>query len=368
MGVSFIGVAVLALGSWRTDDPRGALEAVLASMEAAVLAGDQAAYIAHVDGADPIFRKEQENWAADLARHLPVEFDLSLGEEITALEGGGFLTVLTTTWKLEGWERARKVDFPARFVEGGEGSARAWRYAGEAWEVLDGERVRVFFPKGREELAGRVAEAFPEVRAHVEEGFEISVDRVQEVKLYPTMRHLQHSIYLSYTDGLGGWNEPGESVKLLAGGLNERGLKVLLAHEFGHVATFEMGEAANKMPWWILEGSAELASERFGRGREGVDRRVRGWAKASGLAAWEDIADFHDFPPELMGHVYTQGHHMMGYISDTYGRTKRNAWLRALSTGSTIDGASKAALGLPWEELDRRWRESLVAGGVEEGN
>ncbi|QYU68435.1 hypothetical protein J4558_27165 [Leptolyngbya sp. 15MV] len=185
--------------------------------------------------------------------------------------------------------------------------------------------------------------------------------RVQQVKVFDSMAHLQQSIYLSYPDALGGWNEPGESIKLLGSeGSSTKMVRVLLAHEYGHVASFEMGEPINDAPWWVLEGVAELAAQRYAGSWTAVDRTVRGWAKAGLLSDWALLADFRGEARNHIDRVYTQGHHMVGYVSSLAGRDGRNAWLRAMARGLSLDQATREALGMTFEELDRRWRESLL--------
>jgi len=218
------------------------------------------------------------------------------------------------------------------------------------------------FP-GYEELAQRAAEVLPEVRAHVDEGFERDVPHPQVVKIYPTMRHLQASIYLSYVDGLAGWNEPKEAIKILGRpGSSRASLRTLLAHEYGHVATFELGPKATDIAWWALEGVAELSSEGFrARGRRDVDRRVEQWSAERNLAEFASISDFRNTPQAVMRHVYTQGHHMIGYISERFGRTKRNEWFHAMASGESIDEATRKVLGISggFGQLDIDWRAEL---------
>lgn len=225
------------------------------------------------------------------------------------------------------------------------------------------------FP-GYEELAQRAAEVLPEVRAHVDEVFERDVPHPQVVKIYPTMRHLQASIYLSYVDGLAGWNEPKEAIKILGRPRSSRAsLRTLLAHEYGHVATFELGPKATDIAWWALEGVAELASEGFrSSGRRETDRRVQRWAADGKLAEFASIADFRNTPQNVMGHVYAQGHHMVGYISDRFGRTKLNEWFHAMANGVGIDEATRDVLGLSggFGQLDIDWRAELGGGDGEE--
>lgn len=412
---------------------RAAVLTVLSEMEKAVLAADSPAYLTHVDRADPIFLKEQENWAADLKLHVPTTFALTIAEpddeksDIPKArfddDAGRATFELVMEWTItvggedQGGravkEYSRNVSFPAVFVR----RDGKWLYAGEDWvTVKSGGQAAAAttsdpapapspsptaagadattpsdtpavplsnapnscrFFAGFEDTAESVVAVLPEVRAHVDAGFENPVAHEQEVKVYPTMRHLQASIYLSYVDSLSGWNEPGESIKLLASRRSNRdGLRQLLAHEYGHVATFELGPRANDIPWWVLEGVAELSAERFvvrragrgdddaggptptGRG-EDADAVVRRWSDSDRLVAWNDLTDFRKVSPSHMRNVYKQGQHMLGYISERFGRTKRNAWLRAMAQGASLDDATKSALGRTFAELDSQWHADL---------
>ena len=197
-------------------------------------------------------------------------------------------------------------------------------------------------------------------------GFELESSslptRVQEVKLYTSMKHLQASIYLSYVDSLGGWNEPREAIKILKmGPMGEEAMRPLLAHEYGHVATFELGEKATTMPWWSVEGVAELSAETLG-GRDDVYawRRVLRWHREGQLLEWSRLADFRGEAANHYDHVYAQGQHMLGYISERFGRTGRNTWLREMAQGKSLEEASRIAFRREWAEVDRDWREEIT--------
>jgi len=114
------------------------------------------------------------------------------------------------------------------------------------------------------------------------------------------------------------------------------------------------------MPWWAAEGVAELAAERFSRGRRAVDAAVRDLAASGAIVPWERLADFRAVRPEESMFAYTQGHHFVGYVSDRFGRSARNAWIRELTRGRSLDDASRAALGLGFDDLDAQWRASLA--------
>jgi hypothetical protein len=351
------------------DDPatRGEVEQLLRKMGTASVAADQQAYLALVSPADPIFLKEQQNWAKDFSRKKPESVEFAFDGD-GYLRDGAYIAPLKTSWKMAGG-RERSVTFPARFVRGEPG----WLYAGEDWKVREADKVRVMYMDDKmEKVAGTIVEIFPAIRDHVHEGFELRdhkplTERTQQVKLYTSMRHLQESIYLSYTDSLGGWNEPGEAIKLLTSSASgAAGLSIVLAHEYGHVGSFELGPKANDMPWWVLEGIAELSASKYSKDTASVDRMNRRWAAGGGLVDWDKLSDFFGEATQHSANVYKQGEHMMAYITDRFGRTKRNEWMRAMSAGSTIDEASQKALGLSFADLDKDWRKSLEAAAESE--
>jgi hypothetical protein len=115
----------------------------------------------------------------------------------------------------------------------------------------------------------------------------------------------------------------------------------------------------------VHEGVAELAAEKFDGGGAGNDHRIQRLARGGGLASWDEIADYKTALPERKMLAYWQGHHMVGYISDRWGREKRNAWLRRMGSGDSLAEATRGEFGVSLEDLDRDWRATLLPG--EEG-
>lgn len=354
------------------------IRTLLDAMTTAVLAGDAAAYMALVDPSNSEFLYEQRYFANDLTKAKPTEFELVLDEASLKAADPTAPTIhtadFTMRWRMGEKKKPRELTLRARFVQAAPASAAntspaSFLYAGEEWLRHEEPGVIVFFDPGLEGAARKVAADFLAVKPDVEAGFELSIARPMQIKLYGTMLHLQASIMLSYEDGLGGWNEPNESIKILIskGPANkdlpkDRNYKPVLAHELGHACTFELGPNSNNMPWWILEGVAELATETVSpQSRERVNTAVTRWAEADNLATWDEITTFGSVPRRFSGHVYTQGHHFMGWLSEKFGRTKRNAWLSAMSKepAATLDEASRQAFGKSWEDLSKAWRDDL---------
>lgn len=350
-----------------TGVPYSAVQAIketLAAMERAALRADSGAYMALVDTADPVFAEEQRKWARDLRTHPVERVSISIADDgEVALHSDGAVAPVVLSWRLPGEDRERSVLFEAAFrplgLPGG-----VWLFSGRVWEPVatDGARVLIDPDDAEggemgEHLAGRAAELLASVQADLGE----RLASEPTIKIYPDMQSLQASISLSYTDSLGGWNEPGESIKLLSrAGFAGPALEATVAHELGHAVSFEYGQAVITAPWWSLEGIAEVAADPF---REGVRTdAARGLARDGLLVDFSRLADFRGGAMQYGRQVYVQGHSMVSYIGERFGDGARNDWFRAMGAGRSLEEATRAVLGVGFDQLDRDWRASLTAG------
>jgi len=354
---------------------------VIANMQAAVAKGDADAYLALVDRAEHEWWHEQKAWAKDIAAKTPTAITITPGDDWTIGTFSDLPSVevsLTWVWTPQADDRVaapqpkedeqepaqpreRELTFRGRFIERDGGLL----YAGEAWQLVQREGVIVAFDPGLETAANAAAEAFAKIRADVEAELDVLggpiSTRTQRIKLYGSMRHLQHSIYPSYVFPLSGWNEPDESIKAVSRpDATEKSFIALLAHEYGHVASFELGPKANSMPWWILEGVAELMVDRHDENLAMRSRdQVKKWVKEDALTPLAELADFEKVPLKLHGRVYRQGHDMMRFVTRHYGKADRNSWLRAMSSGESIEAAAQRELTESWDDVQAAWRSEI---------
>ena len=347
-----------------------AVESLIAEMESAVIAADRDAYLRCIATHDRRFRVEQEHWADDLIEHKPLELAWA-ATDLTPITPTRVEAMMRMKYRMasghaavpDGKTATWRGAFEYRDPDGDGPAPRQWLYVGETWQELHGDNFVVKHLPGDEAVASVIRDIFPIAKAHVDEGFEIVNNEPQEIKLYRDMEHLKASVYLGMPDDwLGGWNEPGESIKFMTTYASTAAKWTrAFAHEYAHVATWEMGPLAHKMPWWACEGVAEVAAEAFfdEAERDMLEGAVRRWVVQGRLAAWHDISDYRTTAAPLKWQAYVQGRHMVGYISDRFGRQARNAWLRRMGHGETVEEATIGALGITFEELDAQWRQSL---------
>jgi hypothetical protein len=284
-------------------------------MEAAIIKADIGAYMAIVDPTDSVFATEQRAWVADLQSHPVEDVDLSIAwnEPVRLLDDGSAIAPLEISWHVIGEELDRHFAYQALFEPLGPADGQ-WIFAGRAWDVFDSSTpgVRVYSDFEHEYLAHLAASRVEHLRDTIAQnmGFDYSQTQPKEVvvKVYPDMSSLQASIYLSYTDRLSGWNEPGESIKILGRPeYTASQLDPLLAHEIGHAVSFEFGSEINSAPWWTLEGIAEVAAGLFRDSWESKNKRMVHLAKEDNLRDWDLLADFRGEANNHAMYVYLQG-------------------------------------------------------------
>lgn len=352
--------------------PDNAIEAlrvseVVASMQSAIERLDSGAYMAQINPSDPVLATEHRAWFAELSvapvDNLRIEIDPNT--EILLENNGSIIAPIVYTWQVPSEDTPRRYDMPARFAPIGTPHGQ-WHFIGRAWDIAitDTPGVRIYCDEEHADIASMASERVPVLRDAIAKdmGIDPNGGDLHEVvvKIYPKMRELQASIYPSYTAGISGWNEPGESIKILGRDkMKQDRLDPLLAHEIGHAVSFEYGPQINLAPWWTLEGIAEVAAGLFRDSWERKNQRIASLAQTSNLRDWNLLADFKGEAVNHGMHVYLQGWSMIDYIDRTFGKDARNAWFIQLGHGDSLDQASREVLGLPFDQLDTQWRASL---------
>lgn len=358
-------LVLLLAAATHAEEPhaRGIAEA-LVSMRDAVVRADSGAYMRSVDITDPVFAEEQRKWAKDLRAH-PVQvaqFEAKI-DAAEKYQADAWLVPVTIRWLLPDESNERTVSFDAVFRPLGlpEGE---WLFAGRVWNEHAGDNVRLLTSPGDDtaaEMAEYLADHVGTFRESIEAELGETLSMDPTIKIYPDMESLQASIGLGYTSPLGGWNEPGESIKLLSrpGFVGPR-LDATVAHEIGHAVSFEWGDAVIDAPWWSLEGIAEVVADPF-RGepfRSAEDAAARLLRNGQ----LKDFAQLADFRGEAMNYgrqVYVQGRSMVAYIGQRFGRKRRNDWFRAMGRDASLENATSSVLGVTFDQLDRDWRHTL---------
>lgn len=339
----------------------------LEAMQTAIVEGDSGAYMAQLTTSDACFVTEQRAWFGDFDRNPVSSFDFEpLGELQRGINGMSGVMELRVHWALESDGIERSISYLARFYPVSVDLDGPWRYAGKVWRsggYASDEGLRVFAEPDHVELAKNVRDVAPSIEDAIEQELERTLSEPLTIKIYPAMQELQFSIAPGYLDPLSGWNEPGESIKILGRDkMSTERIKSLLAHEIGHAVSFEFGEQIIDAPWWSLEGIAELVADEYRM--DSVHKREQRVAKqvAQGdRRTWDQLSDFKGEALNHTGYVYTHGWSMIRFITQRFGSHQRNDWFAAMGQGASVESATKAVLGVSFEDLDRMWEAEMIS-------
>ena len=348
--ITLLAVLTSALipASAQTDDAQSILTLVDAMAEA-VRTQDRDMYLEMVDLADPIFASEHTYWIDDWATGDPLDrFTLEAAE--VQVDGDAATAELTMRWALEAQTSFRRATFPARFVRGDDG---AWRFVGGDWQTLETDYFLVHYGPGLEAAAKELIQSLPEIYEHATQSLDHQPASQMHIKLYDSEDTLGALIALRLPP-IAGWNEPGESLKMLVQP-GQPPSQAVLAHELTHFLNFDMaGTNDGAYPWWLLEGVAEYVSSPYwveGRAEFTIDA-IRDGFNSGQLAEWGQMSDFEETPYELWRYVYPQGFAFTSYVTEVYGTELRNDWLWLMADGVEIEDATTEAFGFDFATLE----------------
>lgn len=344
-------------------DDQAAIQTLVEAMTEAVFAQDRDTYLSYVDLSDPVFALEHSRWVDEWATTTPVD-RFSLAVDNIRVRGEEATAKMTMKWALRPDTSYVQADYPVRFTRDSGGT---WRYAGEYWIMYEaGVKFRVLFTPGREDVAYTLIDLLPDVYDHVTDSLHYQPSDVTEIKLYENSEAIVANTLLSLPP-ISGWNEPGESLKLVIRP-DDGYMQSVLAHELTHKLTFDMaGTAHGQFPWWVEEGIAQyVASEywEYGRASETLAAVIQ-WQEHGQLADWDTISDFKTTPQPLWRYVYPQGFAFIVYVTETFGESARNDWLRDMAGEMDVYAASEAVFDQSFETLVNGFEAWLITQAVE---
>ncbi|CAM3626454.1 hypothetical protein DEFR109230_05790 [Deinococcus frigens] len=336
-------------------------EELAGALQAAARSGDAAAYqkLLHSEGT---FAVEGPNFAADLDR-VPQPSAVFRFSEV-AVEGDQARANLNLSWERQP-EQVSRVSLPVTLFKAG----AVWRYGGEALRTLPAGEYSLLAldVSGLPLRAAAIAPLLSRAAERVRDTLGLKVPNAATIKVYPNMTVLSASVALSMQP-VGGWNEPGESIKLvLPGSANpDQELLRVLSHEFTHLSVSgAAGQRRDKrIPWWLHEGLADFVARAYWTpgAAESRRERVAGYAKGDWMPL-SDLTDFNAVPESRWKYVYAQGLGLVEFLAETKGKQASVKLALAFAEVGEADGAARALGFDSFADLETQVRAWLVMRG-----
>ncbi len=351
-----------------SDDVELALSRTVAAMEQAVRAADLDAYWQWLYPHDPIFLADQRGWAEDWVAHPLEVFEIDLFG-VRQLSPELAVARMSTRWRLaeaDGGE-AGGATISAVFHRSGE----RWLFGGERWQVAALEGMRLYYfadeTTDESEQAQTMLSYLPSVYLGITRLFGYTPAHIAHIKLYESPITLHNWTRISQPT-LTRWNVPNESIKVALTDRLTPPYEPEMGRELALFVLYEMAEArAEALPWWVRAGVGEYGAAHFRTysQRRRLLRAVAARSAENGegegaLWRWEAL-NARPADPQAQAQAAEQAYTLLYYLTEAYGDEARNAWLRAIAEGASVEEATRAQLGIRFAELDADWRAWLRA-------
>lgn len=344
-----LAVAPLALGQ---ADEQAGIEQVVHNMQQAIALGNGQAYLQLIDLREGVFATEHRNFVRDWQSKPPTALTIRASNISVA----GELAQADLLWAWRSGEASRSASFGVVFRKVG----ASWRYAGERWNEMSLNGVRVLWQGTQQDTARVLASELPALQAQATRALGLQTTPAPVLKLYADSEALSASVHLSMQP-VGGWTEPGEAVKLARP--SWPAARSTLLHELTHHAVFEhYGEGQSRIPWWLHEGVAQfVASDTWSAPqRQAYLQRSVNWQAREELPEFSRLAVFETTPDALWGFVYAQGYAFVRFAVESRGMQTLAAFMEQIARGQTLDAASLEAFGVSFARLDGQFRSWLL--------
>jgi hypothetical protein len=234
------------------------------------------------------------------------------------------------------------------------------------WTPLSGPNVTVYTYDADPTFQQAILDAAERTVASLAGSYQAELEQPIRVWVYADKDHLYGALPPNSEPWIAGAAFPALHVIMAVlppGNYDEAGRVV--PHEISHQVLHQATQNAfNSPPQWLDEGLATYWQE---------SGRDRFYSYALELAATGEVPPLRTlngtFPYERDGATASYAFSLTAvmYILDTWGDEGMSKLLATLEEGVTYDDAIEQGLGISFDELDRRWREDLLADAQQVG-
>jgi len=238
-----------------------------------------------------------------------------------------------------------------------------FRYADNrfAWKDLRDGALSVHWYDGDQAFGQAALDAARVGLQNISQTLPISLDQAVDVYIYSDFADLVSSLTLGGRQWEAGHADPSIGVGMLAVAPSDTqsiDLQQLVPHELTHIMLYRsLGEGFNRLPAWLEEG---LASMEELNPNPDYANALQTASKNNSLLSFEDLCV--SFPADS-GRAYlafAESQSFVSFLRDTYGNTGIVALTKAYADGLDCNLGATRAVGVPLDQLETRWRESVL--------
>ncbi len=234
-----------------------------------------------------------------------------------------------------------------------------------AWKQLSDGSVTMHWYNGDNVFGQAALDAGRAGLQNISQTFPVSLNSPVDVYIYATYDDLVSSLTLGGRQWEAGHADPSLGIGMLAVAPSDTqsiDLQQLVPHELTHIMLYRfLGDGFNSLPTWLEEGIASM-EELYPN--PDYASALDAASKNNSLLSFSDLCT--SFPADS-GRAYlafAESQSFVRFLRDTYGDTGIVALTQAYADGLDCDLGATRAVGVPLDQLEMRWRETVLGQNV----
>lgn len=228
------------------------------------------------------------------------------------------------------------------------------------WQILEGERVRVWWHEGGEGFARRALDIAESALSEAATLLGVTDIEPVDFIIYSDTRRFREAMGPSTRENVGGQAHP--TIRTLFGLIEPRQIdsdwvEELVVHELAHLVFDEaVDNPYDYPPRWLNEGLAVYLSKGYGGG----DRdQVQGAAGSGTIIPLQGLVGQFPTRPGRFGLAYAESVAAVDYFVETYGEERLVELITSFADGTGLDEAFRRSTGADFAAFDDAWLASL---------
>ncbi|MBL8020407.1 MAG: PD40 domain-containing protein [Leptospirales bacterium] len=227
------------------------------------------------------------------------------------------------------------------------------------WKILETERFLIHYPEGLETTAFKAVNMAESAALRYENLFAHRLTKQIPVFLYASPQDFAQTNVLPFPldESTGGFTDFYRRRVVLPFQGDYAVLRHVLDHELAHAFQFDVleGDRLGTYPLWLMEGMAEYLSM-------GWDQSAENFVRDAVLNdRMPDLIQLHNEEVQNGYAYYKAGQAVMLFIAERYGTERIAFFLKQLRNENSLDRASRAAFGIPPEQLNMEFGKFIRA-------
>ncbi|MCP4138907.1 MAG: hypothetical protein GY755_01200 [Chloroflexi bacterium] len=229
------------------------------------------------------------------------------------------------------------------------------------WEMREEGMLRVYWDSGDEAFGLAALDVARSGLKEIQTLFPVPLDEPIDIYIYASSVDLQNALFMGGETWVGGHASPALGIVFVAiapGTQEQIFMQQKIPHELAHILLYRyIGENYNRLPTWLLEGTASIAEQYANPEYELALKRAE--ESNSLIPIAELCAPFpRDASQAFL--AYAESESFTRYLQNNYGTSGLDDLITAYADGLSCEKGVMNALDNSLTYLDANWQESVL--------